>query len=312
MGLAMGGAAIKIFVWTNSIDIGTICKRDVLQHKYVLQQRPIRRMFVTKPVRKYVDGQYGQIHLRVAHPAEPRKRPLACLHMSPKSGRTFARFIEQASDDRIVIAHDYPGFGESDPPPQEPAASIMDYAQSLWDVVDALELGVIDIVGYHTGSEVAAEAARQRPAQVSGIVMISAPVFSPDELRQMQQSFAYIPLDEAGTRFRKMWDNVVHHRGPGVDLESMAMSFAENLRAGENYEWGHRAAFAYAPQYPDVVASLPHRITVLNPGDELAEFTPRIGPFLGNGEIIAHPEWGHGFLDAHTQAAVVAVKSALD
>lgn len=267
---------------------------------------------MARPIRKFVDGQHGQIHLRVAQPTKERQRPLACLHMSPKSGRIFAKFIEQASNDRIVMAHDYPGFGESDPPSHTPPISIEDYAQSLWDVVDALKLGVIDIVGYHTGSEVAAEAAHQRPEQVGGIVMISAPVFSSDELRQMHETYKHIPLDIEGTRFRTMWENVVHHRGPGTELESMAMSFAENLRAGENYEWGHRAAFEYATKYPDVVASLPHRITVLMPGDELAEFTPRIAPYLSNGEIVTHPEWGHGFLDAHTEAAVAAVKSALD
>lgn len=267
---------------------------------------------MTRLIRKFVDGQYGQIHVRFAQPAKQRHRPLACLHMSPKSGRIFARFIEQASDDRIVLAHDYPGFGESDPPPPSPPVAIEDYAQSLWEVVDALQLGTIDIVGYHTGSEVAAEAARQRPKNVGSIVMISAPVFSPEEVRQMQETYQHIPLDAEGTRFRKMWEKVVYHRGPGTDLDSMAMSFAENLRAGENYEWGHRAAFEYAPKYPDVVASLSHRITVLMPGDELAEFTPRIAPFLTNGEIIGHPEWGHGFLDAHTEAAVAAVKSALD
>lgn len=267
---------------------------------------------MTRLVRKFVDGQYGQIHVRIAKPTEQPNRPLACLHMSPKSGRTFAKFIEQASNDRIAIAHDYPGFGESDPPPDTPPVSIEDYAQSLWDVVDALKLGDIDIIGYHTGSEVAAEAARQRPEQVGSIVMISAPVFTPDELKHMQQTFDFIPLDVEGTRFRKMWENVVHHRGPGVELESMAMSFAENLRAGENYEWGHRAAFEYASKYPDVVGSLSHRITVLMPGDELAEFTPRIAPFLSNGQIIAHPDWGHGFLDAQTEAVVAAVKSALD
>ncbi len=265
-----------------------------------------------KLVRKYVDGQFGQIHLRIAEPPQPQRRPLACLHMSPKSGRIFSRFIEQAADDRIVLAHDYPGYGESDPPPAAPPVTIEDYARSLWDVADALQLGTIDLLGYHTGSEVAAEAARQRPEQVGSIVMISAPVFTPDELKQMQATYEPVPLDLAGTRFRKMWDMVVHHRGPGTDLESMAMSFAENLRAGENYEWGHRAAFEYAAKYPSVVASLGHRITVLMPGDDLAEFTPRIAPFLANGAIIAHPEWGHGFLDAHTQAAVTAVKSALN
>lgn len=207
---------------------------------------------MTRPVRKFVDGQHGQIHLRIAEPADQQKRPLACLHMSPKSGRIFARFIEQASDDRIVLAHDYPGFGESDPPPSAPPVTIEDYAQSLWDVVDALKLGLIDLLGYHTGSEVAAEAARQRPEQVGAIVMISAPVFSPDELKLMHETYEHIPLDVAGTRFKKMWEKVIYHRGPGTDLEAMAMSFAENLRAGENYEWGHRAAFEYVNTRPNI------------------------------------------------------------
>ena len=211
---------------------------------------------MARPVRQFVDGQFGQIHVRVATPAGARKRPLACLHMSPKSGRIFARFLAQASQDRIVFAHDYPGFGESDPPPHDPAVTIEDCARGLWDVADALRLGPIDILGYYAGSMVAAEAARQRPGQVGRIAMVSAPVFTPDELAQMQATYSKIPLDEAGTRFRRIWDSVLAHRGPGVTLAMLAESFAENLRAGENYEWGHRAAFAYAPKFPDVVRAL--------------------------------------------------------
>lgn len=232
--------------------------------------------------------------------------------MSPKSGRIFARFLESAADDRIVIAHDYPGYGESDPPPSDPHVTVEDYAGSLWEVVDALGLGTIDILGYHTGSEVAAEAARQRPAQTGNIVMISAPVFTAEELAEVQSIYQPISLDEAGTRFTKMWESVMAHRGSGVTLEMSAESFAENLRPGENYEWGHRAAFQYAPRYADLVAELPHRITVINPQDDLVQQTPRIIPYLSNGEVIDHPEWGHGFLDAHTEAAVAVIKSALD
>ncbi len=267
---------------------------------------------MARPVRQFVDGRFGQIHVRVAVPAEARQRPLACLHMSPKSGRIFARFMAQASGERVVLAHDYPGFGESDPPPPDPAVTIEDYAQSLWDIVDALQLGAIDILGYHTGSLVAAEAARQRPGQVGTIVMISAPVFTADEVAQMQATYAEIQLDAVGTRFRRMWDSVIAHRGPGVTLAMLAESYAENFRAGENYEWGHRAAFAYAPKFAEVVGGLSQRITVLMPNDDLATHTLRIGPWLANGEIISHPEWGHGFLDAHTDAAVAAIASALD
>ena len=38
--------------------------------------------------------------------------------------------------------------------------------------------------------------------------------------------------------------------------EMAAASFAENLRAGDDYEWGHRAAFAYAPTYNQRVSRL--------------------------------------------------------
>jgi len=68
-----------------------------------------------RTIRTFIDGQFGQIHSRVASPAVSQHRPLACLHMSPKSGRIFQRFMEYASEDRTIVAHDYPGFGESAP-----------------------------------------------------------------------------------------------------------------------------------------------------------------------------------------------------
>jgi pimeloyl-ACP methyl ester carboxylesterase len=196
-------------------------------------------------------------------------------------------------------------------PPAAPHVTIEDYAQSLWDVVDSLDLGRVDLLGYHTGSEVAVAAAKKRPGQVGNIVLVSAPVFTADEIEMMQETYAEIPLDVDGTRFRQMWKSVISHRGPGTSLEMMAMSFAENLRAGENYEWGHRAAFEFAPRFVEIVKSLPHRIAVLKPDDDLAEFTPRIAPYLKNGEIIDCPSWGHGFLDAYTDEASRIIKSAL-
>lgn len=132
--------------------------------------------------RRYIDGSFGQFHLRIAEPAEVVVRPLACPHMSPESGKIFAKFMRWASSDRMVITHDYPGFRESDPPPAEPWVSIEDYAQSLWDVIDALDLGVIDLLGYHTGSTIALEAACQRPDRVGSIELVAAPVLSENEL----------------------------------------------------------------------------------------------------------------------------------
>ena len=232
--------------------------------------------------------------------------------MSPKSGAMYARFLQGAADDRVVIAPDYPGFGESDPPPAEPPVRIEDYATSMWEVVDGLDLGDVDLLGYHTGSEVAVEMARQRPDQAGRLVLISAPVFSTEELAELVRTYSRIPLDTEGTRFRRMWEAVLRHRGPGMTLKMAAASFAENLRAGENYEWGHRAAFRYAPQLAEVIGQLPHRITVFNPQDDLVLQSPRVAPLLQNGEVVDQPGWGHGFLDVRTDEAVAAVKQALD
>ena len=266
-----------------------------------------------KPRRTFIDGEYGQIHVRISEPNNtPTKPPLYCLHMSPKSGRQFENFMAAASSDRIVVAPDNPGHGESDPPPAEPHVTIMDYARCAWQVADALAHNNIDLFGHHTGSKVAAEMAHQNPEGVNAIVMVSAVVFTEEERQQFMDFFSPIPLDEEGTRFKIMWDRIKEFRGPGMTLEMMADSMAENLRGGENYEWGHRAAFTYGDRFNDVVKNLPHRITIINPGDELYEFTKRAATFLNNGEIIDRSAWGHGFLDVFTDDAVADVKRALE
>lgn len=263
--------------------------------------------------RMFINGDYGQIHLRYSTPTNSKQMatPLLCLHMSPKSGRMFARFMDDFATDRTVIAPDYPGFGESDAPPPEPPVSIADYARNMWMVIDQLQLSQIDILGYHTGSLVAAEMTVQRPEQVNRIVMISAPVFSEQELIAVKRYFKPVPLDEAGTRFKTMWQRVQFHAAKGKSLVLAAESFAENLRAGENYEWGHRAAFAYAQQFPVAVSKITQRIDIINPGDDLQQQTLAIRAWLRNGEIHERPHWGHGFLDFDTQNAINDIRSLL-
>lgn len=265
-----------------------------------------------KPKRKFFDGEYGQIHIRVSAPDKNTESPpLYCLHMSPKSGRQFTNFMTIASDDRVIVAPDYPGYGESDPPPEHPHVTVMDYARNVWLVADKLGHKKVDLFGHHTGSKVAAEMAYQQPERVGSIVMVSAAVFTAEERAEFDNHYSPIPLDEEGSRFRIMWERILYHRGPSMTLEMMAESLAENLRGGENYEWGHRAAFSYGERFVEVVQTLPHPITILNPADDLQAYTRRAEAFLKNGKILECPDWGHGFLDAFTEDAVDKVKQAL-
>ena len=260
--------------------------------------------------RRFIDGPFGQVHLRDTVTGSDAP-PLLCLHQSPKSGREFARVMDVLGRGRRVVAVDNPGHGESDIPESIDDATIENYAASAWAAADALGLGQVDLLGHHTGAKVAVEMAHQRPGDVRRIVMVSALVLSPEETAAFQDQFQPIPLDEAGTRFSDMWAKSVHHRGPGVSLEALAASFAENLRAGEAYEWGHHAAFAYNPAFAERVKELSHPITVINPGDMLYELTPRVMPLLQDGTLVDKPEWGFGFMDAFPKEAAAVVEAAL-
>lgn len=262
--------------------------------------------------RTFVDGRYGQLHCRIAAPAEPSRAPLVCLHMSPKSGRSYEDILPLLATERIVIAPDYPGHGESDKPPPEPHVTVGDFADAAFDCVDALCPGRVHMLGYHTGSMVAVEAAARRPDAVISVVNISAPLFDDAELESLGRYFEPIPIDEAGTRFRIMWERVLEHRGPGMTLEMAADSFAENLRAGDDYEWGHRAAFAYAPEYRQRLAELAQPVFVMNPDDDCYTVSRRADALLSNGYRRDYPHWGHGFLSAFAADAAAEITTFID
>lgn len=255
---------------------------------------------MTKVCRHYVEGPFGQMHVRVAGAdATTSKRPVICLHQSPKSGLEMAAVLGWLGADRLAIAPDYPGYGMSDPPPGEHAATITAYAEAVWAVVDALGHDRVDLFGNHTGAMVAAAMALAAPARVGAIAMVSGPVLTPEERTAFEAYFQPIPLDAAGTRFSTMWARIRDHAGPGISLEMMARSFLQNLMAGEGYEWGHAAAFAYADAFADALAQLAQPILIFNPADELQAATRRAGALMRQGTILERPDWGHGFLDVH-------------
>ena len=266
-----------------------------------------------EPKRGYVDGAWGQLHYRFSRCPTPAARPLYALHQSPKSGLSFEAFLATASVDRDAVAPDYPGYGMSDPPGTEADATIELYAAECWAVADALgHTDRIDLLGHHTGGKVAAEMARQRPERVGAIVMVSAAVLTGAERDQFRDYFTPIPLDDAGTRFTEMWARIHRHAGPGMTLEMKATALFENLMGGEAYEWGHRAAFDNGPAFEALLGALPHRITIINVGDELQAATRRAAGLLRNGEIVERPDWGHGLFEAFTDDVADLVRSTVD
>jgi pimeloyl-ACP methyl ester carboxylesterase len=245
--------------------------------------------------RCYVDTAWGQVHCRIAEPEERRFPPLLCLHMSPKSGWVYEPLLERLGRDRLVVAPDTPGFGMSDAPPEPPA---LDYytdalaataahfdAESAWHVL-----------GYHTGSLIAADMALRDPARVARVVMISAPLTTEAEVAEFHRLGVGAPRawDEAGESLLSLWRLVLRWRIKGLALSLSARSLADTLISGDKGWWGHQAAFAF-----DLANALP-RITqplsIINPGDDLCEASRRARAIQPDAVFVEKPEWSHGFI----------------
>jgi len=261
--------------------------------------------------RMYVDCRYGQLHLRSAFPSNggfDELTPLICLHQSPMSSRVFRRFLELMGSDRSVYAPDTPGFGESDPPPSRPLIS--DYAGAICDFMDHMRLREVDLLGYHTGSAIAAEVAIARPRQVRRVTMVAVPAFDDAERGAFRQTPWPVPVREDGTHLAEEWRRSLRWRGPGVTLEQLADGFADKLRNGAHAWWGAAAAVEY-----DAGSRLPQitqPVLVLRPNDDLWDITPRAQPLLGNAHFVDLPEYGFGLFEVAPEVVAGHVRAFLD
>lgn len=264
------------------------------------------------PIRKgYVDGRFGQIHYRIAQPeTETTARPLICFHMSPYSSIIYECFLGEIGRDRVAIAMDTPGFGESDPPPKPP--EISDYAGAAADLLSALDLTSVDLMGYHTGSKVAVETAIQNPDRIHRVVMVSAPMYTDEELAEAKRLYGPEPLKEDGSHVQAWWQSAVRWSMDGRSLDDIGRVFWARLLNPSISWWGHNAAFAY--DSPASIPKVQQPILVLRPEDDVWERTARAKGSLTHPDSRIHdlPGWSHGFLDLKTKETAVIVRDFLD
>jgi len=259
--------------------------------------------------RFYVEGRFGQLHLRAASPDQASsERPLLCFHLSPLSSVVYETWLGEMGKDRFALAPDTPGYGMSDPPETQP--SIADFAAAMGDVMDALEIGEADVMGYHTGSKICVELARQRSEQIKHLVLVSAPVYTDEELAsQYAQMGELHPPKDDGSHLTDAWAGHWRWRGPHQTAAELMRVFPDALRGGDRLPWGHRAAFSY--QHKDHLPEVNQPVMVINPNDDLTTYTSRIVPFLKNGRVVDMEHWGHGFLDHNTSEAAGLVRQFL-
>ena len=258
--------------------------------------------------RGYAYAGQGLVHYRICEPRNPRVVPLTCFHASPQSGVIFDTLLLRMGRSRIALAPDTPGFGESDGPDHPP--EIADYAQSMAALLDALGISQTDLLGFHTGSMTAIELARQRPDLVRRIVMVSAPIFTDEELAAFRAHYKPMRYQADGAHNVEAWQSFWGWRGPKQSIEDYARNNALTLRGGPNKHWGHRAAFNYP--LGQTLGQVACPILVLNPGDDLRDQTLRAEPFLQNGSILDIAPLSHGMFDDSTDQVAALLENFLD
>ena len=262
--------------------------------------------------RAYADGRFGQIHYRIARPqGATDKTPLICFHLSPNSGRVFALWLAEMAKDRIAVAPDTPGFGESDPPQEPP--EIADYAAAMGELIDQLGFDQVDVMGYHTGSRTCVEIAQQRPKQVRRIVLVSAPIYSAEELDVQYRTMGTPAADETtedGSHLQRKWDGHFRWKDKAAPTIFVHREVAEALRGGDKAWWGHHAAFRL--QHADNLPNVKQPVLVLCPNDDLREPTLRAKDYVQNGRVHELPDYSHGMLDVHTADVATVVRDFLD
>jgi len=194
--------------------------------------------------RQFVDGLYGQVHVRTAG-KDTHQAPLVLLHPTPYSSQFYIPFIEEMRSDRKVIAIDTPGYGDSARPNAPP--DMKGYAQNVLKVLD--ELGIsepVDIIGYHTGTLIGVEMALMAPKRVSKTILAGIPVYPPERLPSLYEKYAKPDiLKKDGSHIMSKWKFSTQTMKVGLSLDEAQFHFSDYMQSMPNSTQAYYSVFSY-------------------------------------------------------------------
>jgi pimeloyl-ACP methyl ester carboxylesterase len=195
--------------------------------------------------RGYTRCDWGQVHYRAAGDVGP---VCVLFHESPLSAAAYEHALPYLGTHLKAYAFDTPGYGMSDPPPND-AFEIPDYAGRLLQAIDNLGIERFAVAGVHTGASIAIEVARQAGTQrVSHAVLTGVPLFSAEERAQWLASWSPpMAPDAQGDHLRWAWERYQRVWGTESDPRILHLGVTQILDVLERYQWAYNAAFRYDP-----------------------------------------------------------------
>lgn len=265
--------------------------------------------------RRYVELDWGQMHLLTAYPENPSSAPpVVCFAPTPYSGNYYRILMAALARDRIVIAPDYPGLGQSDRPNIE--LDLAAHADIMAEVLAAAGWGpqgngLIDACGYHTGTFVAMELAVRHPQLVRRLVLIGIPFFQDAERADFYEKLGNIrPLPDSLTALESDWAFNVDNRAEGVSLDRAFENFIESATAWQNRSRLYGAVFQYPAEQRAPL--LKHPALVLNPHGSLEAQTRDFASLLPNAVLVELPNLKAGIFDTAPDVIANHARGFLD
>ena len=265
--------------------------------------------------RSYIDLDWGQIHLRTAHPVNASDNvPVVCFAPTPYSGNYYKLLMQNLAQDRLVIAPDYPGLGQSDRPDR--ALDIADHADIMAEVLIAAGWGPdgrgpIDACGYHTGTFIATELAIRHPALIRQLVLIGIPFYEGAERTERHEKLGKVrPLPDSLAMLEQDWTFAIEKRATGVSLERAFENFIESAAAWQNRSRIYGAVFQYPAEQRALLLEQP--TLVLNPHGNLKEPTQAFAALIPNAELVELPDLKYGIFDTAPDVLAAESRAFLD
>jgi len=174
-----------------------------------------------------------------------KKTPLLLLHPTPYSSQFYLPFIEDIGQDRMVIAIDTPGYGDSDRPETPP--SMQDYADNALMALTALGITEpVDVLGYHTGTLIAVEMSLEEPSRINKMILAGIPVYPAERLPGLYEKYA-IPdvLKKDGSHLTSKWGFATQTMEVGMSLEAAQSHYADYMQALPESTQAYYSVFSY-------------------------------------------------------------------
>jgi len=259
--------------------------------------------------RAYADSPTGQIHY---YDAGGAGRPLLLLHQSPTSAIDFAdAFPAFGAAGFRVIAPDMPGLGMSDAPSEPPV--IADFVSAALAVLDHAGVAEVDIVGHHTGAQVAVGLANRAPGRVGKLALYGVPIMTPQALRAFWEMV--VPAERADGVFRPqpggahladLFKRLEPLFGPEV-ANRMVIS---RLLAGPTLWYAHNAALSH-DMTPDFLRVKHPMMLMTYPGEMLDANTHAAAALRPDAALVVLPISKGPAMDVDPEGFVAAVASFL-